>query len=93
MDFDIPADHRVKLKESEKRDEYIDVAREVKKLWNMKVTMISVVTGAPGTVIKWLVQGLKELEIRTRMLRSTRIIIKYINIYIHVCVREQGVYI
>ena len=28
--FAIPADHRVKLKESEKRDKYLDLARELK---------------------------------------------------------------
>ena len=28
MDFAVPADHRVKLKESEKRDKYLDLARE-----------------------------------------------------------------
>ena len=27
----VPADHRVKLKESEKKDEYLDLARELKK--------------------------------------------------------------
>ena len=31
-----PADHRIKLKECEKRDKYLDLARELKKLWNMK---------------------------------------------------------
>ena len=31
---------RVKLKESEKKDKYMDFARELKKLWNMKVTII-----------------------------------------------------
>ena len=31
MDFAVPADHRVKLKESEKRDMYLDLARELKK--------------------------------------------------------------
>ena len=30
-DFTVPADHRVKLKESEKRDKYFDLARELKK--------------------------------------------------------------
>ena len=29
--FAVSADHRVKLKESEKRDKYFDLAREVKK--------------------------------------------------------------
>ena len=31
MDFAVPADHRVKLKESEKKDKYLDLARELKK--------------------------------------------------------------
>ena len=52
MDFAIPADHRLKLKESKKRDKYIDLARELKKLWNMKVTVIPIVTGELGTVTK-----------------------------------------
>ena len=28
---DLPADHRVKLKESEKREKYLDLSRELKK--------------------------------------------------------------
>ena len=32
MDFTVLADHRVKLQESEKRDKYLDLAREIKKL-------------------------------------------------------------
>ena len=31
MDFAVPADHRVKLKESEKMDKYMDFVRELKK--------------------------------------------------------------
>ena len=31
VDFAVPADHRVKLKESEKTDKYLDLARELKK--------------------------------------------------------------
>ena len=62
MDFVIPTDHSVKLKESQKRDEYLDLAKEMKKkLWNMKVTVIPVVIGALGTATKWLVQGLEDL--------------------------------
>ena len=36
MDFAVPADHRVKLKEGEKRDKYQGQTRELKKVWNMK---------------------------------------------------------
>ena len=56
MDFAVPADRRVKLKESQKRDKYQDLARELKKLWNMKVTVIPIVIGALGTVTNRLVK-------------------------------------
>ena len=80
MDFAVPADHRVKLKESEKKDKYLDLAKELKKLWNMKVTIIPIVIGAHDTVIKGLMKGLDDLEIRgqvetiqtTALLRSAR---------------------
>ena len=60
----VPADHMLKLKESEKRDKYVELARELKKLWNMKVTVMPIVFGTIGTVTKGLVQGLEDLEIR-----------------------------
>ena len=44
VDFAIPADHRIKLNECEKKDKYLDLARELKKLWNMQVTIIPIVT-------------------------------------------------
>ena len=31
MDFTVPADHGIKLKESEKKDKYFDLAGELKK--------------------------------------------------------------
>ena len=31
VDFAVPADHRINLKESEKKDKYLDLAREIKK--------------------------------------------------------------
>ena len=31
--FAVPADHRIKLKECEKKDKYPDLARELKKKW------------------------------------------------------------
>ena len=32
VDFGVPANHRIKLKECEKKDKYLDLARELKKL-------------------------------------------------------------
>ena len=45
-DWAISADHRVKLKENEMKVKYLDLPRELKKLWNMKVTEIPIVIGA-----------------------------------------------
>ena len=80
VDFAVLAGHRVKLKECEKRDKYLDLTRELKKrLLNMKVTIIPM---ALGTVTKELVPGLEDLEIMgqvenvqtTALLRSARIL-------------------
>ena len=64
MDFAVLTDHRVKLKEREKKDKYLDLARELKQMWNMKVTVIPILIGALGTVTKELVWELEDLEIR-----------------------------
>ena len=37
VDFAIPADQKVRLKESD-MDKYLDLAKELERLWNMKVT-------------------------------------------------------
>ena len=82
VDFAVPVDHRVNLKESEKKDKYCDLAWELKKLWNMKVTFIPIVIGALDTAIKGLAQWMENLEIRRRvetiqitaLLRSARIL-------------------
>ena len=61
--FAVRADHRIKLKECEKRNKYLDLARELKKLWNMLVTIIPIVIGAFGTVTKGLLNGLEDMEV------------------------------
>ena len=67
VDFAVPADHRIKLKECEKKDKYLDLTRELKKLWNMQVTIIPIVIGAFGTVSKGLLKGLEDLEFGGRV--------------------------
>ena len=62
-DLDIQTDHRIKLKECEKKDKYLDFDWELKKLWNMKVTIIPIMIGAFGTVTKGLLKGLEDLEV------------------------------
>ena len=67
VDFAVPADHWINLKESAKKDKYLDLARELKKLWNMKVTIVPIVIGALGTVTKGLLKGLEDLEVSGRV--------------------------
>ena len=52
VDFDIPYDLSVKFKESEKKDKYNDLVRELKKLWNKKVIILTNVIGVLGRITK-----------------------------------------
>ena len=62
VDFAVPADHRRKLKENEKKHKYLALAWELKKkLCNMKMTIIPIVIGAFGTVTKGLLKGMDDL--------------------------------
>ena len=82
VDFALRTDHWEKFKENEKKDQYLDLSRELKKLWNMKVTIIPIVFGAFGEVTKGLLKGLEYVEIRgpeetiqtTTLLRTVRIL-------------------
>ena len=56
MDFTVPAGHTIKLKENKKKDKYLDLARELKKLWSMKVSIIPIVIGVFGTVTEGLLK-------------------------------------
>ena len=70
------------LKECEKRYKYLDLARELKKLWNMKVTFMPIVIRAFGTATKGLLKGLEYLEAgcwvettrQTALLKTARIL-------------------
>ena len=72
----------LRLKECEKKDKDLDLARDLKKLCNMKVTIIPSVIGAFGTVTKRLLKGLEDLEVEgrvetiqtTALLRTARIL-------------------
>ena len=70
------------MKENEKMDKYLDLARELKKIWNMKVKVIPIVIGTLGTVTKSLEKSLENLGVRgkietiqnTALLKSDRIV-------------------
>ena len=92
VDFAVPVDYRIKLKESEKKDlakelkklkeiEKKDIAMELKKLWNMRVTIIPIVIGAFGTVPKRLLKGLEDLEVggRVETIQTTALFMLHID--------------
>ena len=76
VDFVVPADHRINLKESGKIDKYLALARELKKLWNMKVTIVLIVIGALGTITKGLEFGRRLETIQTTALLKTARILR-----------------
>ena len=69
-------------KESEEKDNYLNLAREFLKNLNMQVTIIPIVIGAFETITKGLLKGLEDLEIggrvetiqTTTLLRTARIL-------------------
>ena len=82
VDFAVPADRRIKLKECEKRDKYLDLARELKKTMEHEGDNYTIVIGAFGTVTKGLLKGLEDLEVggwvetiqTTTLLKTARIL-------------------
>ena len=98
MDFAVPADHKVKLKESEKKDKYHVLDREVKKQWNMKLTIMPIVIAAFGTVTEGLVKGLEDIEVRgragtikeTALLRSAKILRRLLKTWETCCYSDSS---
>ena len=67
VDFAIPGDHRVEMKEKEKREKCQDLARELQVLWNNKISVIPILIGALGTVPKSLRKRLHQIGIQTEI--------------------------
>ena len=57
----------MKIEESEKTDKHLDLDRELRKHWNVTVTVIKIVTGAFRSVLKGFVKRLKELKVGGRI--------------------------
>ena len=79
VDFAVPTDHRMKLKVCEKKDKYFDLARELQKLWNMKVTIVPIVISAFGTITKGLFKVLEDMEVgrRVETIQMTALLSEY----------------
>ena len=69
--FAVPTDHRSEIKESEKRDKYLDLAKKLRKPWNITVTVHLELSPKPwkGDWKSWKSQ--KELR---ALLRSARLL-------------------
>ena len=72
LDFLVPTNHWVNVKEREPRDNYLDFAWEQRKRLNMKVTLIPIVT-----VSKGLERSLEEVKIEgpTETIQTTSLYI------------------
>ena len=64
MDVAIPGDSRIELKGREKVEKCQDLAREIRKLWNVKVEVIPIVLGSLGTLSLNLKFGCEKLHHR-----------------------------
>ena len=78
------ANHRTDISQQRKTGNYQDVKRELRKLWNLKMSIVPIVIGALGTIPKSLEKHLKELNVEvnisqmqtTVLLNSARIVRK-----------------
>ena len=77
IDFAIPYDSKIELKEQEKIEKYQDLRRELKKIWNMKVNITPIVIGAMGAIPKKLRKRLEQLGIKTRLVELQKNAILY----------------
>ena len=67
IDFAMPYDTGVDDKDVEEIEKYLDLARELKKVWNMKVTVVLLVAGVLCTPIKALQERLETIGIETKI--------------------------
>jgi hypothetical protein len=63
IDIAVPGDVRIEGKEDEKIDKYGDLCRELKRLWDVRCTVVPVIVGALGTIPKRLSSFLALLDI------------------------------
>ena len=55
----VPADRNVVQKEAEKKLKYKSLYMEIQRMWNLKCTIIPVITGATGIVTRSLRKNLE----------------------------------
>lgn len=85
VDFSVPWDKNVRLKEDEKVERYTPLSKEIRRMYGVKTRVVPLVVGSLGVVSSRLVGHLKELEIpdilgsmQTSAVIGTTIILKTI---------------
>ena len=71
MDIAVPADHKLKLKENERKIRILTLPGNQKITWNMKVTVIPITIRALGTVTGTEGLGNKRTRGESRRLEET----------------------
>ena len=64
MDFAVLANNTMKAKEGVKLDKYLDFARGLRKLWNMKVTMIPIIVRKRDSIHRRFEEEFKPFELQ-----------------------------
>ena len=77
IDFTCLSDSRIEGREKDKMKGYVDLKRELKKIWDMPMKVIPVVVGALGTTPKKLKQCLSDIGIKTRIVELQKTTILY----------------
>ena len=67
VDCAVPADHRIEISQQRKIENYQDLKRELKKLWNLKTFIAPIVIGALGTIPKSLEKHLNDLNVEVNI--------------------------
>ena len=88
IDFAVPGDSRIEEKEKDKIENYQGLGRELQKIWNVKVKIISLVVGSLSAIPKQFGIRLKPIGItagtaqvqRTVLLGTARILRKVLEI-------------
>ena len=66
IDVAIPEDSGVKEKEAEKVERYQDLARELRRMWEVKTKVVPIVLGALGGTVPLRLKGnLKDIGVDT----------------------------
>ena len=88
IDFPVAGDSRIEKKEKDKTEKYQDLGRELQKVWNVKVRIITLVVGSLGTIPKQFGSRLKQIGItagttqvqKTVLLGTAKILTKVLEI-------------